>query len=65
MDRIDQVYTIKVEAILRHDQSIKSTKYIEVLFEKTPLTVFIKGKNRMVNYKDSLKLEGVVKDLDL
>lgn len=47
-----------------NDSTINSKLTFDMTYETTPLSLYIKGGNRMTGYTDSLVLEGFAKDLD-
>lgn len=57
-------YKVKIDLSLSSNPDIKTSITFDMSYEMTPLSLYIKGGNRMTGYGDVLTLEGVAKDLD-
>lgn len=58
------IYTVEVLVELASDTRINRRISFDMIYEATPLSLYIKGGNIMTGYSDRLDLEGVAKDLD-
>lgn len=58
-------YDLNVRAVLSNNSIISSELKISIFIEKSELLALIEGGNRQNGYEDELKVQGVVKDLDV
>ena len=58
-------YEVSIKATLRRSSSVWTTSSIQILVEQSPLLVYIQDGNRQSGYEQSLKLQGVARDLDV